>query len=184
MRIGIDIDDTITNTWETLMPIYAEKFNITTDKIKTLPPYYEAIRELVSIEEYFELMRTLEPIMKEIPLKEHVKEILTKLKEEGNIIIFITARGKSYSDPYMMTKDYLDEHSIPYDKIIVNAWEKGIVCKEEKIDLFIDDNTRNCRDVSQNGIEVLMMEANFNENEKEFIHMKNWNQIYEYIKNR
>ena len=184
MNIGIDIDDTITKTWETLMPICVENFNITIDKLKTLPPYYGALKELISLEEYLEIMRKYEWLMQEIPLKENVKEILNKLKEEGNKIIFITARGNTYSDPYKITKEYLDKLSIPYDKIIVNALEKGIVCKEEQIDLFIDDSIRNCKDVSQNGIEVLMMETYFNENEKEFIHMKDWNQIYEYIKNR
>lgn len=184
MKIGIDIDDTITNTWESLIPIYAQKFNIPLEKMKTLPPYYNGVKDLISLEEYFELMSELEYAMKQVPLKENVKEILTKLKEEGNTIVFITARGKSYSDPYHMTKEYLDKFSIPYDKIIVNAWEKGNICKEEKIDLFIDDSIRNCKDVSLNGINVLMMEASYNKNNQEFIHMKNWNQIYEYIKNR
>lgn len=184
MRLGIDIDDTIINTWEYLMPIFKEKFNIPLDKLKKSSPYYGAIKDTIPLEEYLEMIKENEHLMKEIPLKENVKEILTKLKLEGNSIIFITARGNCYSDPYLITKEYLDKYSIPYDKIIVNALDKGIVCQEEKIDLFIDDNIRNCIDVSQNGIEVLMMEANFNKNDKEFIHMKDWKQIYEYIKNR
>ena len=184
MKIGIDIDDTITNTWEYLIPIYSQKFNIPIEKMKTLPPYYNGIKDLISLEEYFKFMSDLEDYMKQVPLKENVKEILTKLKEEGNTIIFITARGKAYNNPYDMTKEYLDKFSIPYDKLIVNAWEKGKICKEEKIDLFIDDNIKNCKDASLNGIKVLMMEAIFNKNNQEFIHMKDWNQIYEYIKNR
>ena len=182
MRIGIDIDDTIINTWEYFIPIFSEQFNVPVEKLKELPPYYGAVKDKVSIEDYFKLVREYEKLMKDIPLKEDVKEILTKLKEEGNTIIFITARSNnSYSDPYLISKTYLDNHSIPYDKLIVNAREKGIVCKEEKIDLFIDDNLKNCTDVTNQGIEVLMMEANFNTNDKEFTHMNNWKQIYEYI---
>ena len=184
MNIGIDIDETIAKTWETLMPICAEMYNINIDELKTLPPYYGALKKFISFEEYLKMMRKCEWFLQEVPLQENVKEVLTKLKEEGNKIIFITARGNAYSDPYGMTKKYLDNLSIPYDKIIVNALEKGIVCKEEKIDLFIDDSIKNCKDVSQNGIEVLLIETYLNENEKEFIHMKDWNQIYEYIKNR
>lgn len=185
MRIGIDIDDTITNTWNYLIPIFSEKFNIPADKIKELPPYYGAIKETVSLEEYFKLIREYEHLMQEVPLKENVQEILTKLKEEGNTIIFITARGNNgYSDPYLITKKYLDNNLIPYDKIIVNAHEKGLVCKEERIELFIDDNLKNCIDVSKQGINVLMMEAEYNVNDMEFIRMKNWKQVYEYIKNR
>lgn len=185
MRIGIDIDDTITNTWNYFIPIFSEKFNIPMNKIKQLPPYYGSIKEIVSLEEYFSLMRKHEDLMQEMPLKPDVKEILTKLKEEGNTIIFITARGnKGYSDPYLITKKYLDDNSIPYDKIIINAYEKGTVCKKEKIDLFIDDNLKNCIDVSNQGIEVIMMEAEYNINDIQFTRMKNWKQVYEYIKNR
>jgi len=99
MKIGIDIDDTITNTWEYLIPIYSQKFNIPIEKMKTLPPYYNGIKDLISLEEYFKFMSDLEDYMKQVPLKENVKEILTKLKEEGNTIIFITARGKAYNNP-------------------------------------------------------------------------------------
>ena len=185
MKIGIDIDDTITNTWDYFMPLFSELFNIPLDKLKQLPPYYEAIKDLVSLDEYFKLMREYEHLIQDVPVKENVKDILTKLKKEGNTIIFITARGNNtYSDPYLISKTYLDKRGIPYDKIIVNAWEKGTICKEEKIDLFIDDNIRNCTDASKQGIEVLMMSANFNEFDKNFIHMNDWNQIYEYINNR
>jgi len=185
MRIGIDIDDTITNTWEYFIPIFSKKFNIPEDKIKELPPYYGSVKDSVSIDEYFNLIREYESLMKDVPLKEDVKEILTKLKEEGNTIIFITARSNNtYTNPYLISKEYLDNNSIPYDKIIVNAREKGIVCKEEKIDLFIDDNIKNCIDVSNQGIEVLMMDACYNLLDKEFTHMNNWKQVYEYINNR
>ena len=57
MRIGIDIDDTITNTWEYFIPIFSEKFNIPEEKIKELPPYYGSIKDSVSIDEYFNLIR-------------------------------------------------------------------------------------------------------------------------------
>ena len=165
--------------------MFSKKFNIPIDKIKELPPYYGAIKESVSLEDYFKSMREYEHLMQDVPLKADVKDILTKLKADGNTIIFITARGNNgYSDPYLITKKYLDDNIIPYDKIIVNAYEKGIVCKEEKIDIFIDDNLKNCIDVSNQGIEVLMMEANYNVNDIEFTRMKNWKQVYEYIKNR
>ena len=185
MRIGIDIDDTITDSWNYLMPIFSKKFNIPLDKIRELPPYYGAIKDIVSLEEFYQLMREYENLMQEVPLKKDVKEILTMLKEKGHTIIFITARSDNgYSEPYLNTKKYLDNNSIPYDKIIVNAKEKGLICKEEYIDLFIDDNLKNCIDVSRQGIEVLMMSAHFNETDKNFIHIDDWKQVYEYIKNR
>jgi len=35
MRIGIDVDDTITKTWETILPYYEKEYNINKSKLKT-----------------------------------------------------------------------------------------------------------------------------------------------------
>lgn len=182
MRIGIDIDDTITKTWEYMMPIYSKEFNISIDKNSL--PYYHPIKNIVSFEEFSERMRKYEELKTDIPLKEYVQIILKKLKKEGHTIIFITARGSTYSDPYKATKDYLDKYNIPYDKIIVNSWDKAIVCKNENIDLFIDDSHKHCQEVKDIGIPVLMMETNYNKQNTEFIHVKDWQEVYEYIQNR
>ena len=161
--------------------------NISNIRPETLDDYIgqSEVKENIRVFIKSAIMREYENLMQDIPLKENVKEILTKLKSEGNTIIFITARSKqSYNDPYLISKTYLDKRGIPYDKIIVNAWEKGTICKEEKIDLFIDDNIRNCTDASKQGIEVLMMDACYNLLDKEFTHMNNWKQVYEYINQR
>lgn len=184
MRIGIDIDDTITNTWEFFMPLLSEKYNVSIDKLKNGPPYYEAVKDIVTMEEYDTMVKESEHLLLNIELKPNVIDVLTKLKKEGHTIIFITARCDEYNKPYELTKEYLDKYKVPYDKIIVRALEKGQICKEEKINLFIDDSIDNCRKVKQVGIDVLLMETNFNKNNKEFIHMKNWNQVYNYINGR
>ena len=184
MRIGIDIDDTITNTWEDFMPILSETYHIPIDEIKYGPAYYDAVKELVTLEEYLAMSKESEHILFKVKLKPDVIDVLNRLKQDGHNLIFITARGAEYSDPYERTKEYLDNHNVPYDKIIVRAFQKGQVCQEEKIDLFIDDNIINCQNVKQVGIDVLLMEALFNKKDKEFTHVENWNQVYEYIKNR
>lgn len=185
MRIGIDIDDTITNTWEHFIPFFSETFNIPLDKLNKSTPYYESVKDVISRDEYYNFIRKHEYLTENVPLKENVKEIIIKLKEDGHTIVFITARSNSsYSDPYLISKNYLDKYMIPYDKIIVNGLDKGILCKEEKIDLFIDDSIRNCTDVSNQGIDVLMVSTKFNESYKNFVHMNDWNQVYKYIKKR
>lgn len=185
MRIGIDVDDTIVKTWSSFMPILSEKYNIPLDKIKKSEPYYDAVKDIVTMEEYIDMVKKSGHLSKELELRPYVKEVLTKLKEEGNTIIFITARDDNmYDDSYLITKEYLDRHKIPYDKIIVNAYDKGRICKEEKIDLFIDDNIKNCQSVYNERISVVLMETIFNKDNKEFIRMKDWKQIYNYINNR
>lgn len=182
MRIGIDIDDTITNSWDYLMPIYSREFNISIDK--TALPYYNVVKHKVSFEEFVETMKKYEKTKEEIPVKDDVQNILSKLKKEGHTIIFITTRGKTYSDPYGTTKEYLDKYSIPYDKIIIDSYDKSIACKEEMIDLFIDDSPKHCKEVADCGIEVIMMETSYNKDYQEFLHIKDWKQIYKYIQNR
>lgn len=182
MRIGIDIDDTITNTWETLMPIFSKRFNRTLDE--NLLPYYYQLKDLITIDEYFNIMREYEDILKDVSLKENVVNIINKLKSEGNEIIFITARNKGYSDPYNTTIKYLEKNNILYDKLIIDSWDKDEVCKKESIDLFIDDSYKHCKEVSKLGIDVLMIKTKYNKDICEFNMVDNWNSIYEYIKNR
>lgn len=182
MRIGIDIDDTITNSWEYFMPIFSHEFNIKLDESSC--PYYQGIKDKVSFDEFERVMKKYENTMNNITLKENVSKILNKLKQDGHQIIFITARGKTYNNPYQMTKNYLDTNNIPYDKIILDSWDKSIACREEMIDLFIDDSPKHCKEASDIGIEVIMMDAKYNQNNNQFTHMVSWQEIYEYIQSR
>lgn len=182
MRIGIDVDDTITNSWKYLIPIYKKIFNVEIDENSL--PYYNSVKDKMSLDEFLEIGKKHEEEMQKVPIKEDVSEVLTKLKKEGHTIIIITARGKSYKNPYEHTKKYLEKHNIPYDKIIVDTWDKAKACQEEKIDLFIDDAKKHCEEVLVCGIDTLMMETNYNKEYKEFRHVKNWQEVYEYIKNR
>ena len=185
MKIGIDIDDTITNSWQCIIPLYSKEFNIPIEELEKSKPYYGAINHLITIDEYYELMKgKCDSFAANVELKENVKETLTKLHNNGYEIIFITARGKEHKDPYQLSKDYLDKHQIPFDKLIVDSKDKSIACIEEEIDIFIDDSLKHCKEVAEKGFEVLLFETNYNKEDQEFKHMKDWNEIYEYIKNR
>ena len=185
MKIGIDIDDTIANSWDTFIPAYSKIFDISVDKLKESKPYYQAIQNKISLDEYFKKMSKIhDDLTLDIPLKENVKETIDKLYELGHKVVFITARGKSHSDAYDITKKYLDNHQIKYEKLIVEASEKDKICKEEQINLFIDDSIKHCRSVALKGIEVLLFETNYNKNDKQFKHVKNWDEVYFYIKSR
>ena len=68
MRIGIDIDDTITNSWKYLKPIYEKEFNIKLDENSL--PYYGAVQHLITFEEFIKITSKYEKFKIEIPLKE------------------------------------------------------------------------------------------------------------------
>ena len=57
--------------------------------------------------------------------------------------------------------------------------------KEEKIDLFIDDSIKNCREVSEAGIKCLLFKSEVNYKNKEsrnFDIVDSWDEIYRRIK--
>ena len=185
MRIGVDVDDTITNTWKALIPHFSRMFNVPVDKLKKSRGYYYSVSDLVSLDEYFEkILPLLDEIMPNVEIKDNVKEVIDKLYELGHSIVFITARSGGYTDPYKLTKDYLDKYKIKYDKIVVGVRRKDQICLEENIDLFIDDSFVHCDSVSKLGIDVLMMDSEYNIKYKNFKHVKNWNEVYNYIKGR
>lgn len=183
MRIGIDIDDTITDTWPYMVPIYSRVFNIPIEELSNSLPYYNSVKKLnLTVDEYFKIMQPYyEKNALNIPIKKDAKEVINTLKKEGHKIIFITARGKMYREPASITETYLEKNGIMYDKLIINATDKATICKNENIDLFIDDSYKHCLSVSSVGIKVLMYNANYNKNIKEFNHIASWNEVYDYI---
>lgn len=181
MNIGIDIDDTIVNTYETLLKLISMKYGYDYNKFINKKMNYTEIYN--SLNNFNKVNKDLFSIMvKSVKLKDNVIEVLNKLKKDGHKIIFITARNYGdYDDPYGVTLEYLNKNNIPYDKIIVNMEKKDKVCIDEKIDLFIDDNTKHCRDVSNVGIKTLQFDALFNENINEFPKVYSWNQVYDIV---
>lgn len=179
MRIGIDIDDTICNTWDFVIPYLSRYFNISIDNLKNSDKiYYEACNTTPI--EYCKFSKKYYPsIALKYKIKPNVRKVLKKLKEDGHEIIFITARSNNgFYDPYKTSLKYLNKHKIPYDKLIVNAKEKAPICLEEKIDLFIDDSIRNCTEVANKNIPVLLFDANFNKKCTLFKRVFSWKEIY------
>ena len=185
MRIGIDIDDTLADSWNTFKPYYAKLFKVDMDNLNKSMPYYSSVKDNYTLDEYFKLIKPIyDEVTPIVPIKKDAKEVINKLHELGHKIIFITARGEGYTDSYKLTKDYLEQNRIYYDKIIVNTRDKAQACVNENIELFIDDSYKHCLAVANKGIEVLMMNAAYNTEYKEFKRVNNWQEIYEYIKTR
>ena len=183
MRIGIDIDDTITDTWPYMVPIYSRVFNIPVEELTNSLPYYNSVKKLnLTVDDYFRIMQ---PYYGEntlnIPIKKDAKEVINTLKKEGHKIIFITARGKMYREPASITETFLEKNGVMYDKLITNATDKAVICKKENINLFIDDSYKHCLSVSSVGIKVLMFGTNYNKNIKEFTRITSWYEVYNYI---
>ncbi len=185
MKIGIDIDDTITDSWECLIPYYSRLFNISEIDLLKSKPYYSAIQDKLTLEEYFEVMTPIyDEVIPNVNLLPSVKETIDRLYDMGCQVYFITARGRGHSDAYKDSKDFLDKYHIKYEKIITGMESKTSPCMDEKIDLFIDDSFRHCTEVSKLGIDVLMHETKYNKEYTEFNHFNDWNYVYDYVRGR
>lgn len=181
MKIGIDIDDTICDTWEYVMPYVAKYYNISYDDLKKSEKYYEKALD-ISLEEYCKFAKKFyDKITLNVPLKKDVVEVLNDLKNMGFEIIFITARSTlGYTNPYETSLKYLIKNNVPFDKLIVGKKDKKKICEEEKIDLFIDDSIENIKEVKKLNIDVLLFETKENKNTS-LKKVKNFKEIKNYI---
>lgn len=179
MRIGIDIDDTICETWNYIKPIFQKHFNIG-NEVLAGNNYSRALD--CTVEEYYQFCKkNIDPVLSNVPIKPDASFYINKLKEEGHEIFFITARSTNdMNTPYETTKAYLDKHNIKYDKLLVNSMKKEDVAKENKIDVLIDDSIKHCTNVSKLGIPVLMVATDYNK-QSDFRKVKNWEEIYNVI---
>lgn len=192
MRIGIDIDNTLTDVKDKLNDAaynYAISLgidikkgnNIDEDNNNDGKTYQNAFRFSDDELKYF-LKDIQENIINAAIPRDNVKEVIDKLKGLGNEIIIVTARDfEFHDDPYKLSKDWLDKNNIYFDKLIVNAREKASVCKEENIDIFIDDQLKNCLNISNMGIKTIMLTDKVINNNN-IITLNSWNEIFDYIK--
>ena len=56
------------------------------------------------------------------------------------------------------------------------------MCKQENIELFIDDQLNNCLEISRAGIKVIRITDDENSNDQ-ITNLSNWQEIYEFIGN-
>lgn len=191
MKIGIDIDNTITEVQEELNNAAYEYAIKLGKNINNAENFFEDIKNNVDTYKkkfqfsYDELKYFLKNIQEEITNnavpREKVVEVISKLKKLDHKIYIITARDSEFhDDPYNLSKNWLDKNNIEYDKLIVNAREKAPVCKDEKIDLFIDDQLNNCLDIAKIGIKTIRL-SNDKKKYKDIITFENWDEIYNYI---
>lgn len=155
MKIGIDIDNTICSTDEVI-----------DIKIK------EYIKEHgMSQEEFFGDSSNMDKFYKEKileviaedPIKPYFLEVLKKLKDNNEIII-VTARNETFvktsQSMRKATMDWLAKNNIYYDKYFDDAYKEGKVkvCKDENIDIIIDDDINNYLAFKDNGIKTLLFD--------------------------
>lgn len=178
MRIGLDIDDTISKTWEVLLPSFLEHYHLKVEGLNKDASHYSEFLGIEKDEYYKFMLENFSTLVSKAEVKPNCKEVLKRLKEKGNEIILITVRDeKMFKDPEKNTEEWLKRMQIPYDKLFCGVRDKFEICKNENIDVFIDDSIENCIAVSKLGITVFLMDSVVNQRGVNFKRVFDWLEI-------
>ena len=183
MKIGIDVDNTITNTIPILKQ-YCKKYNdevVKRDLKMNIKGYSSStLYDWTEEENLVFCNKYLREIVLKADIKEKAKEIIEKIKNDGNEIYIMTARRKpTFINPYNTTKLQLDKLGIVYNEIVVNCVDKCKFCRENNLDLMIEDEPQNVNPISKL-IPIIVFSGIHNEDckGKNVIKVDTWNEVY------
>ena len=190
MKIGIDIDNVISNFNDTLLTEYLlhDKELRNSGIINKNADYIrKGMFDWNEDEEINFYKNNIERIAKKLGVIEGAKEYIDKLHDDGHIICIITGRDNGeYTEPYNMTKKWLEDNNIYYDSLILtDAYDKSAKtkqCLEHNIDIMIDDSVRICSDCIENGITTILMDTPYNKYSN-IQRVKSWKEFYRYVSN-
>lgn len=195
MRIGIDIDGVITDVGKFQLE-YGSKFYF--------EKYHKSIKNHKGYEvsDIFDVSKEMDDefwnqyfidYSKNASPRGFASEVMKKLKENGNELYIITARGNylfhsgsvmSYDENKKVVLNWLEKNGIIYDKIIFSPEDKLQICKENHIDLMIEDKPRNIEMISKE-IPVICFHNEYNESiqGENITRCYSWYDIYSKISN-
>ena len=190
MRIGIDMDGVLINI-ERFELDYGSKFCIENDiplKLKEKfinEEVYDFTEEQCA--KFWEVY--LEYYATEYRARDFASNIIHKLRKNGDEI-YITGRNEKglVGDSYGKMKDFvskwLEENEIEYDRIIYTEGSKLPYCVGNYIDVMIEDNPINVKEISSE-LPVLCFNAMYNTEVegKNIQRVYSWYDIYDKLKN-
>lgn len=154
MRIGIDVDDVVTETSKEVEK-YVLKYDENDDMSNHLEEIMRGEMPTPKIKKFF--AENITEIIKNVELKENAKEVLQRLEEKGDKIFLITSRGeKNFKDSEKITLEFLKNNNVKYTKILFNVYEKSKVCKENRIDIMVDDSVKHCEECVEENIKSIV----------------------------
>lgn len=193
MRIGIDIDDTTFLTVKSMLkyadiyeaeisgvPTNRDSFGLITNR------YYLKVLYGWDDETKFSFFKKYyKNVLEECTMLPNANKVIRKLKEDGDIIHFITARLMNIDgcDTEKITRDSLKKFDIPYDYLDLHVSDKLNFFRENNIDLCIEDSYETCRELEENGIKAILMTTKMNEqiDAGDIIRVNNWDDVYREI---
>lgn len=163
MKIGIDIDDTLTNTSESFDRVM-KKYNVDFNK--------SFKEEWTEEERKFIYSNYLKEILTDVDFKEDAKEVVEYLNSLGHHLVIITARSNKHcKDIEQNTIELLNKENVNINEIYFDQRKKSDLAKKLNIDLMIDDNESVYNNMQEENIDCILFGSN----------IKTWKEVLEYI---
>ncbi len=159
MRIGINIDNCISNFYNTLFKKYSK------------------------LDKELEITQIINENNEKLNPLEKASYYIEKLKNDRHEIYIITQKNnKEYKNNIELIKNWLHRYNILYDKLIfTNTYNSHTIiniCIENNIDLMIEDNTKISLNSINNEIKVFTINAIYDQKQKILNRVSKWEDLY------
>ena len=183
MIVGVDLDDTITNSSDIFVK-YAVKYNREKGISHTINfnefDQKKAFGWSKENQDEFRL-KYLKKILNETTANDEAVKVLNDMHKSGNKIYIITARSdEEINGIEDITKCWLLKNGIKYAKLLINCKDKAKICLNNKVSVFIDDNIHSCFNVYKKlKIPVFLYTTRYNKdyNVTGIFRVENWEEI-------
>lgn len=194
MNICLDLDDVIADTYPEMMK-QSLKFHNEVLKRQTCEElnicmangdYYWFARALNWSEEDLKLFfQTYYPgFLKLCRVIRDSVDFLNSINEKHNIIILSAREKRDYENVEYITIEWLKKNGVKYDKVLIGHKNKFEYLKDNKIDVFVDDNIENCRQAIRANVPwvfVYKTVYNMNISDEDIISLTNLFDITKYV---
>lgn len=182
MRIGIDVDGTLTNLQRFVFDKGCEYFKksvVRTDTMQVRNTFCVTKEEEGKFwdDNIFDYAANYEPMY-------YASNVLNKLHADGHEIYIITARYHTYENSEVgkrmrsTVKEWLDKNNLYYDKVVFTHEGKKQRCRELNIDIMIEDKASNILAIASDR-KVIVMDQPWNrKTEGDNIHrVYSWSEV-------
>lgn len=189
MNIGIDIDNTISTTREAILEV-AERLNQENNRTNQFDLSYYNLEKSLGWDrpttQHF-LTTYLADIYRQVQPKPHAIEVIKEIHAKHQIIL-ITSRNQRNESITDITLNWLNQHGIAYDKLVMNRtdnmhhFSKLAACLENGVELMIEDHHDLAMEISTR-LPVILFDYPYNAHlvNDRIIRVQDWLQVRETI---
>lgn len=161
MRIGVDIDGVTSDSYTVWL---GELNRYYSKNIEVLEDYNLHLVYNVSWDDMNNFfVENVERLFMLPPPMKGAKQGIETLLAKGHEVIYVTARSPEEKD---VTVRWMDKYKIPYEHIIFSGMKSKVdLVKEWQLELFIEDYVGNAEAIAKSGIQVLLLNASYNQGE-------------------